>query len=168
MNIRRFLRRLHAEKGSALVEFALIVPSMLIILSGIFDYAIFFQAKIQVQDQAEAGAAFGAIPGNQNNLSGMQFWATYNQQSGGGLSAASSYQATATNIFTCTPGGASVSYNTLCAGNPAGTPIEYVQVKTQAVYKSILICPGIPSKLTLIGQAVYRVTWCAPAAASCS
>ena len=166
MNIRGFLKRLHEERGSALVEFALILPGMLLTIGGIADYALFYQAKMQLQDQAAVGAAFGAIPGSQNNLSGMQFWATYNQQNN--TMTASNYQVTATNIYTCTPGGSVVSYSTLCASNPAGTPIEYVQVKTQGTYNSILICPGIPSQVTLTGQATYRVTWCAPAAASCT
>ncbi|HEY1255926.1 MAG TPA: TadE/TadG family type IV pilus assembly protein [Terracidiphilus sp.] len=167
MNIRGFLKLIHEQRGVALVEFAVIAPVMILILSGIVDFAFYFQANMQLQDQASVGAAFGAIPGNQNNLSGMEFWATYNQQNTT-LSVTSGYQAVATNIFTCSPGGASVASGASCPGNPAGTPIEYVQVKTQGVFKSILICPGIPSQITLYGQATYRVPWCSPSASSCT
>jgi Flp pilus assembly protein TadG len=167
MNIRGFLKLIREERGVALVEFAIIAPVMILILSGVVDLALFFQANMQLQDQASVGAAFGAIPGNQNNISGMEFWASYNQQTNW-LSVTSGYQAVATNIFTCSPGGASVGSGSSCLGNPAGTPIEYVQVKTQGIFRNILICPGLPSQITLYGQATYRVPWCSPSASSCT
>lgn len=155
-----------SEAGSALVEFALILPAMIVMLAGIIDYALYIQAKMQVQEQAAAGAAFGAIPGNQNNLSMMQFYASYNS-SGSLMAPVTSYTATATNIFTCTAGGASVSYNSSCASNPAGTPIEYVKVQTQGTFNALWIFPGIPATMTLTGSATYRVPWCA-VGASCT
>ncbi len=167
MKIRNFLKNLNRdESGVALVEFAIILPVMLVLVVGIIDYTMYFQAKMQLQDQAATGAAYGAVPGNQNNTSMMVFYATYNGQNSS-FSPTTNYSATAVNIFTCTPGGAAVSYNTTCSGNPAGTPIEYVQVHTQGVFNSFVAFPGIPAKLTLTGSATYRVPWCALGASAC-
>jgi Flp pilus assembly protein TadG len=160
------LNSIRTERGSAIIEFALIVPVMALCLAGIVNFALYIQAQMQLQDQAALAAEFGATPGNQNNISGMESWATYAQDSTS--FAVSSYQVTATNVFTCSPGGSTVSYDTICAGNSAGTPIEYVQVQTQGVFKNVMAFPGIPSQVTLTAKALYRVTWCNPSASSCT
>ncbi len=166
MKIPTFRKAMDDESGVALVEFAIILPVLVLIVAGVVDYTMYFQAKMQLQDQAAAGAAYGATNGNQNNLTMMQYYATYNDQNSP-FSPTSSYSATAANVFYCTPGGAVVSYNSTCSSNPAGTPIEYVQVKTQAIFNTFVVFPGVPSKLTLTGSATYRVPWCATGASTC-
>jgi hypothetical protein len=64
---------------------------------------------------------------------------------------------TATDVFTCTPGGAVVTSSTTCTGY--GTPIEYVQVQTSATVPALLVYVGIASTLSLKGSASFRVQW---------
>jgi Flp pilus assembly protein TadG len=138
------------ESGSILVEFAVSLSVLTLVFIGVADYALMIQQALLVTGAAAAGAAYGVIPGNQTNLSGMQT-AARNTASG-----VSGFSVTATDVFTCTPGGASVSSSSTCSGY--GTPIEYVQVTTSATVNPLLSWTGI-SASTLTGTASFRVAW---------
>jgi Flp pilus assembly protein TadG len=139
------------ERGSALVEFALFLALLVLIFVGVVDYGAYMQQAMQVTEAATVGAQFGAVPGNQQNLAGMQAAAT------SAASGVHGFSVTAVDVFTCTPGGAPVTSSTSCAGY--GTPIEYVQVNTGATVPAIMAYPGMPSSLTLKGSASFRVQW---------
>jgi len=141
---------LYTSDGSALVEFAVFLPILAMVFVVCVDYALMVQEQIQVQDAATAGAAYGAIPGNQSNLTGMQN-AAINAAPG-----VSGFNAVASNVYTCTPGGTAVTSTTTCSGY--GTPIEYVRVHTTATASPLLAYSGIPS-LSLQGYATFRVLW---------
>lgn len=145
------MRFLRAERGVAMVEFALFLPILAFLFIGIVDYALEIQQTQQIQDAASAGAAYGAIPGNQKSVTGMQTTAQNAASGVSGFSASASY------LFTCTPGGSTVTSATNCSGY--GTPIEYVQVKTSATVPAMFAFPWMPASLTLHGQATYRVPW---------
>jgi Flp pilus assembly protein TadG len=145
------IKSLRSESGVALIEFALFLPILAFLFVGIVDYSLEIQETQQIQEAAAAGAEYGAIPGNQKNLAGMQTVAA-NAASG-----VSGFSATASDIFTCSPGGTAVTSATTCSGY--GTPIEYVNVTTVATIPVYLVYPGMPSSLTLHGAATYRVPW---------
>jgi Flp pilus assembly protein TadG len=142
---------LRCERGVAMIEFALFLPILAFLFVGVVDYALEIQQTLQIQEAASAGAAYGAIPGNQKSVTGMQ---TAAQNAASGVSG---FSATASDIFACSPGGTAVTSATSCSGY--GTPIEYVQVKTSATIPALLAYPGMPSSLTLHGSATYRVPW---------
>ena len=50
-----------AEKGQSLLEFALIVPILLIILAGVLDLGRLYYAYVAVTDAAAEGASYAAI-----------------------------------------------------------------------------------------------------------
>jgi len=141
---------LSGSEGSALVEFAVCLPILSLVFVACVDYALMVQQEIQVQDAAAAGAAYGAVPGNQADLTGMQNAAT-NAATG-----ITGFSAVATDVFTCTPGGSTVSSSAHCSGY--GTPIEYVYVHTTATATPLLSYVGIAG-LSLQGNATYRVMW---------
>jgi Flp pilus assembly pilin Flp len=139
------------ENGSALVEFALLMPVLVLILVGMVNYTAETVYSIQVQEGANAGAEYGAIPGYESSLSAIQ---TYTVALMPYLSGAT---ATANNIWSCTAGGASVPSTTICSGG--GTPYKYVVVTTQATVHRLLSYPGFPSTVTLNGYASIQVPW---------
>jgi len=141
---------LQASDGSALVEFAVCLPILSMLFVACVDYALMVQEEIQVQDAATAGAAYGAMPSNQSDLTGMQNAAT-NAAPG-----VSGFNAVASKIYSCSPGGTAVTSTTTCSGY--GTPIEYVQVHTTATAPPLLAYSGI-SSLSLQGYATFRVMW---------
>jgi hypothetical protein len=106
---------------------------------------------MQLQQAATDAAEYGAIPGNESNLSTIQSYA---------LSLVpylSGATAQATNVWTCTPGGASVSSTSTCSGGV--TPYKYVAVTTSASIPRPLAYAGIASQTTLQGFAEIRVPW---------
>ena len=50
-----------AEKGQSLLEFALIVPILLVILAGVLDLGRLYYAYVSVTDAAAEGASYAAI-----------------------------------------------------------------------------------------------------------
>jgi Flp pilus assembly protein TadG len=134
---------LRDSDGSAMVEFAVFLSVLVMILVGMIDYAVAIQAT--------AGAAWGAIPGNEGNLSGMQTAAT-NAATG-----VSGFSVTATNLWTCSAGGSSVASTSTCSGGV--TPYKYVVVKTSASVPSPLSFPGVSPSRTLSGAAIFQVPW---------
>ncbi len=140
-----------SEEGSALVEAALCMSMMVMLLMGVADYTLDIQQTIQINEAAAAGAAFGAIPGNQTNLAGMEAAA---KASAPGVSAMT---AVAVDLYTCTPGGAAVSESSTCAGY--GTPIQYVQVTASAPVNSLLTRVKFQNSMTVTAVATYRVPW---------
>lgn len=56
-------RRLASEKGAELIEFALVLPLLLLILFGIIDFGLLFQRYETVTNAAREGARVAVLPG---------------------------------------------------------------------------------------------------------
>ncbi len=141
-----------SEDGSILIEFALLLPPLVLMLAYMVDYALWIQKAMQLQDAASAAAAYGAIPGNATNAS--QMTALANFIATGSTAGAAWLTVSTTNFWTCSPGAAQVTATTSC---PSGAPYHYVKVTTSGSQASLLGFRGISSSLALGGSATYRV-----------
>lgn len=65
--IRAFVRR-RRERGSALVEFALCLPFLLVIIAGIVDFGLAFQRYEVLTNAAREGARLATLPQYNGNL----------------------------------------------------------------------------------------------------
>ena len=142
---------LRSERGSAMIELAIFMSVLVLLLSGIADYAIYLHQEMELSEAAAAGAALGAVPGHQKDTSNMQLVA---QQSCPDIQ---NLNVTATYFYTCTPGGAQVANTAMCANY--GTPIMYVSVVTTATVPPALKWTGLTNNMALKGTAIYRVPW---------
>jgi Flp pilus assembly protein TadG len=152
-------RGLRSESGVATVEMAVFASFLCFMLAGIVDYSVMMQASVRVQAAANAGAEFGIRPGNEANYAGMQAAATAATGTGTSLT---NFSVTATSLYTCTPGGGSVTSTTVCkagTNTDAGTPIKYVVVNTSGTLPSIFTYPGMPKSLAVTGYSIMRVPW---------
>ena len=52
-----------AERGAALVEFALAVPLLLVVIAGIVDFGFVFQRYEVITNAAREGARLASLPG---------------------------------------------------------------------------------------------------------
>ncbi len=132
---------------------ALILPVMVLILYGIIDYSIWIQRTMQLQEAANSGAAFAAMPGTPPTHTVVQeitnFNATYT------LTGVPGFTATATDFYTCSPGGSQVASSASC---PAGVPYHYVQVTTSLPASAVFYPYKLfPSTEPLSATATYRV-----------
>ena len=61
------------KRGTATVEFAVMLPLILLLLAGVLDYTLVMRTAISVADAARAGAQYGSSSaGNASNTLGMQ------------------------------------------------------------------------------------------------
>jgi Flp pilus assembly protein TadG len=145
------VKLLSSDSGNALVEFALILPIFTFIVLGVVNYSFRIQSGMQLAEAANAGAAFGSIPGNVANITGMQNAAKAAAPDIAGLTAI------ANQVWTCMPGGTQVASSSTCSGY--GTPIQYVEVTTSASVPALFSWPGLSSPLTLTQTVYFRVPW---------
>jgi Flp pilus assembly protein TadG len=61
--VKRKLRRWHSEDGSNLVEFALVLPMLLLVVLGIAEFGFIFQRVEVVTNAAREGARMAVLPG---------------------------------------------------------------------------------------------------------
>ena len=140
-----------SEEGTALIEFSLILPVLVVLLIGTVDYAFFFEQQMILTSGAAAGAAFGTLPGKSSDLSGMRRTALAASSGLHGLTANSS------SFWTCTPSGPHLDRYTLCSdGNTAH---QWVEVDLSATLPAAFAFPGLPSDLTLHAAVVNPVPW---------
>jgi Flp pilus assembly protein TadG len=59
-SFRRFVR---TETGAELLEFAVVLPILMLLTAGIFDFAVLFQRYEVVTNAAREGARMGVLPG---------------------------------------------------------------------------------------------------------
>lgn len=55
--------RLHSERGAELIEFALVLPVLLLVLGGMFDFGIAINQYTILNNAAREGARVAAMPG---------------------------------------------------------------------------------------------------------
>jgi Flp pilus assembly protein TadG len=138
-------RRLGRARGAELVELALVLPLLLILVAGIVDFALMFQAYEVVTNAAREGARVRVLPGYGDNDAQARVIAYLNAS---GLTGAATTVVSATPI----PGGA--------GGAPA--TIGY-QVSVAYVHPITLLGPilgliggSYASTITLNGVSIMR------------
>ncbi len=133
--------------GSVLAEVALLLTVLLLLAVGAMDFARVFYVSIELSNAARAGVQYGAQNvGLSGDTAGMIQAAKNDAQD------ISMNAPTASRFCQC-PDGTNVSCTGSCIG---GTKRIYVQVNTSATFKTLLSYPGIPSTISLSGQAVMR------------
>lgn len=164
----------HGDRGSALVELALIVPIFVLMIVAGSELGRIAYAAIEVSNAARAGVAYGA----QNHATASQTDTTttppndvdqsaINEASNvTDMTATSSTSCICQTVNTATEAVATASILCSAAGATCGESttsgkvnivVEYVQVSTQAKVSTMFRYPGIPRSFTLNGFAQMRV-----------
>jgi Flp pilus assembly protein TadG len=137
-----------SQSGSSLIEFAIVLPMLILLLIGIVEIGRYATFAIMAANAARAGAQYGA----QNlttarDASGMQNAALADAQN------LSSWATPSAQTLCSVNGGALGSCPTPL---PANT-VYYVSVAVSGTFSSLLDYPLIPKKLTVSGNAVMKV-----------
>ena len=181
-NAGQSVRKLN-ERGVALWEFALVLPIVLFVALGVFDFGKLIYFSIEVESAARAAAMFGAQNAGEalTNAAGIT-QAAYTEApdiktSGCGTgqspgtacflgNGASPFVATGNTAYygcECPDGTGIKSANTACTGCSGGQhEVYWVAVQTQANYKPFvpwnqLPFAGLPSSYGLSGYAKVRL-----------
>ena len=135
------------ERGSSLVELALVLPLLLLILVVLVDLGRAYYYAISISSAAHAGAVYGIQ--NPTDVSGMEVAASSNASDISSLTTSASYGCE------CHDGSSVVAS---CSAPPscAQNYVNYVTVTTKATFTPILPYPGMPSSFTLQQSARLR------------
>jgi Flp pilus assembly protein TadG len=124
--------------------------ALLLVFFGVLDFGRGYYAEICLVNAAYAGAQYGAlVTGQSSNYTGMQTAANNDDPGTPGFAAAAS------GFCACSPGGASVSCASSCAGY--SSPLQYIKVQTSGNVKPLLPYPGIPATFSLTATCTLRV-----------
>jgi Flp pilus assembly protein TadG len=150
-------RLLHSlPRGAAIVEFALVMPFLILLMVGLFDLGLGFWQYMQVQAAAEAGAQYAArYPFPWVTTTAIPAITTAITSATGtpGISA----DPAPSQVCRCPDGGTltPVACNDTC---PSGSrPGVYALVSARLSYSPVLPYPGLPDPLTLNGHAYRRI-----------
>jgi Flp pilus assembly protein TadG len=62
-------RRLRSERGAELIEFAVVLPMLLLVFAAIVDFGLLFQRYLTISNAAREGARIAVLPGyNQTDV----------------------------------------------------------------------------------------------------
>lgn len=137
-------------RGGPLLEFALVAPFLALFLVAVGDLGFALYDLLQLQAAAEAGAQYAT----RNTWNATAIATTVSGATGlGGVTATPA----PSQLCACPDGG---TFAPIGCGNtcPSGSaPGLYASVSAQLQYRPVLPYPGLPSPLTLTGQAYRRL-----------
>jgi Flp pilus assembly protein TadG len=169
------IRRLANDAGTALIEFAIVAPILVILLLNLFDFSALIWAIMETDYSAQVGAqaafktcAGGSLPamttGNCPTLTTAITTAIQSTSLSSGVSLASGYPA---ETYYCTSGTTLQSVGTYSSppspfdcssvGNPGVTPGDYIQVQVTYSYSPTFAGLSLASSQTLTGTAMERL-----------
>ncbi len=129
--------------GSALVEFALVVPLFLLICLAGIDFARVFATAMAINGANRVGLQFAAQnPATTSGIPGVV----------AADAALTGLQVAALQYCACSAGGAQVACTSTCSGK-----MTYTQVTSTLPFKTVAAWPGVPDSLTLSISGVIRV-----------
>ena len=146
-------RKLRGDAGQALVELALVVPLLTLIFIGAAEVGRIAYAAIEVNNAARAGVAYASQGHNQAaDQPGITQAAMLDAPDVPGLTVAPP-----TYSCSCSTTGAAIPCATALTACPSpGINVVTVQVNTSATINTGINFPGIPSSITLNGQAIMN------------
>lgn len=167
-------RTLRNERGSALVELALVLPLLCLVLIGAAELGRMFYYAIEVSDAARAGVAYGSQGLIFANAADIETAATAAAPDIANLTFPTPPDGTVApcSCETITTGTTGTTVSTtqipLCAPSIAATCtsttpgttsiiINYVELSTQAQISTMFHYPGFPTSYTLHGFAKMRL-----------
>ena len=139
-----------SQRGSAAVEFAVVLPMLVLLLIGLIDVGRYTYYGILAQHAARAGLQYGAQTSlTAQDNTGIQNAALADAQN------LSNWQVSRSIV--CQIGGSQSS----CPANNANTLpanlVYFVQVQVTGSFKTLISYPGIPNPVPVTATASMRV-----------
>jgi Flp pilus assembly protein TadG len=146
-SLNMFLGRLRGERGTSVLELALVTPLLLLILLGIIDVGRYAQLSIVMAGAAREGVQYGA----QSLVTAADTTGIQNAAVGDASSILTT-SSVCVATWTCAQGTATAQPPTSCptVPPPPSCPTSvsqdvYVQVTTQAAFAPLFRYPGLPN-----------------------
>jgi hypothetical protein len=145
---RRTLRALWQRAGgNVTVELAMAVPILAMLLVGVIDVAMGFQAKLRLESAARAGAQYAITLGATEDTAGIT-QAARDDAADPVLDVVPQYVCRCLN-------GTTIPCTANCAGGEV--PLKYAVVTVNGNYTPLFNYPGLPAAMALTADAQIRV-----------
>ncbi|MFA7429944.1 MAG: TadE/TadG family type IV pilus assembly protein [Rhodospirillaceae bacterium] len=142
-----WLRRTLDERGTVAVEFALLVPILMLLLVASADFGMAFREKMQAEKAARAGLQYAIYdPKDNAGISSAILLAT-------GLTAGD-LSVTVSRFYECANGTRPAKPGFCAAGDWPGT---YVRIEITKPFTTIMTWGGLTEQFTIRGSAEGRV-----------
>lgn len=146
---RRAFRRGLLVRGQSAVELAVAIPVLVLLLLVGADFGRIFYTSIGVNNAARAGAQYGS----QTVITAADFNGMISAAKADGSNIAN-LSATATQCTCESSSSVATCPASYCTNDAQAT---FVEVDTQALFRTLVNYPGIPSSTTLSGKAIMQV-----------
>ncbi len=145
------------DDGQALIETAATMSVMMALLLGTVEMGRLAYAAIEVANAARAGVAYGA----QNRTTSADTTGIQNAANAD-VGSLTGMVTTASTAGICASGASCTGTGGTCTNTDCGTAGDHIEsfltVTTSATIGSPIHLPGIPSSITVHGNAVQQVT----------
>ena len=146
----RAIAKARGEAGTIAVEAAIILPLLILLMTGLFDLGFLAYEGIQVQAAAEAGAQYAAR--NAWNAAAIADIVT-SATGASGITASP----VPSQFCGCPAGGTLVRVACTARCADGTLPSVYGEVHAQLEHWTILSYPAVPRPFTVSGKAITRV-----------
>ncbi len=134
------------RRGGVAVEFALLMPLMLVLFLALYDFGMAAYENMSLTNAARVAGQYGVM--NPLDSAGITAVATQSQTTWNAPPAVSS------SIFCQCPDGTSVDCSGACAAGPTN---HFLRVLVQEPYQLLIPYPGLSGSMNLAGEAVFRL-----------
>jgi Flp pilus assembly protein TadG len=136
------------QRGNAIVEFAFVLPVLIIFIAGIVDVGRYTYYSILISNAARAGAAYGA----QTEITAHDIKGIESAVAADAGNASSLVSASPAPTFSCQDS----SFKPVSC-NSTSNRYEYVVVNARGTFNPLIKYPGLPGALTIQSTANMRV-----------
>jgi Flp pilus assembly protein TadG len=150
------------QSGQSLVEFAIVLPLLLLLLIGVIELGRYAYLAILVGNAARAGAAYGAqspfTAGNPivGGTPAITIAADNDFQSNG--QPVSNLVITTAFVCSCDNAGTMSPIDCTTGICPVGTnKVSSLQVTAQGTFSSLFSFPGLPASMVITRSAIMRI-----------
>lgn len=147
-------RATRSQAGTALLEFVLALPLLMLLLLGAVEIGRYAYFAIQVGNAARAGVQYGA----QNGVTALDSSGIVSAAKADGNTSIAALNVSPTNYCECWDGSSGSSVSCSTATCPTGSHVvEYVQVTVSGSVDPLFHYPFLPSTLTVSNTATMRI-----------
>jgi Flp pilus assembly protein TadG len=150
------------QTGQSLVEFAIVLPMLLLLLIGVIELGRYAYLGILIGNAARAGAAYGAqspfTAGNPlvGGTPAITLAANNDFQNNG--QSVSNLVITTAFVCSCDNAGTMSSIDCTSGICPVGTnKVSSLQVTAQGTFTSLFSFPGLPASMVIARSAIMRI-----------
>lgn len=147
-----------SESGQSLLEFALMLPVLVLLLLGVIEIGRYAYLAILVGNAARAGAAYGARnPTTANDTNGIIQAADNDFQNNGPSVGTLNVTSEWNNNCGCDNGGTVTPISCTTACSAGEHLVVTLSVTASGTFNSIFNYPGIPSSINVARTATLRI-----------